>query len=74
MTEPPKVVSDNPDPKRLHPFCERCGWRKGGVDSWNGHACKCGWYEPPMRRIPDTEEEADEAADNGRNTGGKSYR
>jgi hypothetical protein len=30
--------------------------------------------EPPMRRIPDTEEEADEAADNGRNTGGKSYR
>lgn len=24
------------------PFCRRCGWRKGGVDSWDGAACKCG--------------------------------
>lgn len=28
----------------------------------------------PLRPIPQTEDEAAEAADNGRNTGGKSYR
>lgn len=33
----------------LHPFCNRCGWRKGGIDSWDGNRCKCGHYEPPMR-------------------------
>jgi hypothetical protein len=32
----------------LHPFCNVCGWRKGGVDSWNGRACKCGLSEPMM--------------------------
>jgi len=32
----------------LHPFCNECGWRKGGRDSWNGRACKCGFYEPPF--------------------------
>lgn len=26
----------------LHPMCNVCGWAKGGLDSWNGHACKCG--------------------------------
>lgn len=30
----------------LHPFCNTCGWRKGGIDSWDGRACKCGHYEP----------------------------
>ena len=30
------------------PFCKKCGWRKGGVDSWNGHACKCGLSERPL--------------------------
>lgn len=23
-------------------LCHRCNWRKGGVDSWDGAACKCG--------------------------------
>lgn len=32
----------------IHPFCNTCGWRKGGVDSWNGRACKCGHSEPPF--------------------------
>lgn len=32
----------------LHPFCNVCGWRKAGIDSWNGRACKCGHREPPM--------------------------
>lgn len=35
----------------LHPYCQTCGWRKGGADSWpsNGRgACKCGHWEPPM--------------------------
>ncbi len=34
--------------KPLHPFCNKCGWRKGGLDSWDGKACKCGHYEPPF--------------------------
>jgi hypothetical protein len=36
---------------RLRPFCRACGWRKGGPDSWNGKACKCGHSEPPMERV-----------------------
>lgn len=35
--------------KPKHPFCHVCGWRKGGVDSWDGRACKCGLSEPAMR-------------------------
>lgn len=34
--------------KVLHPFCNRCGWRKGGVDSWDGERCKCGHAAEPM--------------------------
>jgi hypothetical protein len=30
----------------LRPFCYACGWRKGGTDSWDGAACKCGYSEP----------------------------
>lgn len=26
----------------LTPMCNVCGWRKGGLDSWNGSTCKCG--------------------------------
>lgn len=36
---------------KLHPFCKECGWRKGGLDSWDGHACKCGHYEPPLKKL-----------------------
>lgn len=32
----------------LHPWCQDCGWRKGGPDSWDGDKCKCGHWEPPM--------------------------
>lgn len=39
----------------LQPFCQRCGWRKGGTDSWNGKACKCGLAEKPMNEIPITD-------------------
>ena len=39
--------------KPLHPFCRECGWRKGGLDSWNGHACKCGFYAEPMPDVAD---------------------
>lgn len=35
--------------KRLHPFCRKCGWRRGGVDSWDGRACKCGVSELPYQ-------------------------
>lgn len=34
----------------LHPYCNACGWRKGGPDSWNGQACKCGHFEPAIKR------------------------
>jgi hypothetical protein len=37
--------------KPLHPFCNACGWRKGGLDSWDGHRCKCGLYEPPIKMV-----------------------
>ena len=37
-----------PDMQSLRPFCFTCGWRKGGPDSWNGFACKCGVTEPPI--------------------------
>jgi hypothetical protein len=26
----------------LTPMCNACGWRKGGLDSWDGQSCKCG--------------------------------
>jgi hypothetical protein len=29
-------------------FCGRCGWRKGGLGSWNGRACKCGHSGTPQ--------------------------
>lgn len=35
--------------EKLHPFCNKCGWRKGGVDSWDGNRCKCGHAEPPIQ-------------------------
>lgn len=34
--------------KPLHPYCNKCGWRKGGIDSWNGRACKCGNSAAPF--------------------------
>lgn len=34
----------------LYPICGRCGWRKGGNDSWNGRACKCGHRAVPHTR------------------------
>jgi hypothetical protein len=33
----------------LFPYCQKCGWRKGGKDSWNGYACKCGHTAIPMK-------------------------
>lgn len=35
----------------LRPWCFDCGWRKGGVDSWNGVGCKCGHNEPPLQLV-----------------------
>jgi hypothetical protein len=32
----------------LRPLCEVCGWRKGGMGSWDGKGCKCGHSEPPI--------------------------
>lgn len=35
----------------LTPMCNTCGWRKGGLDSWNGRACKCGNASPTFRDL-----------------------
>lgn len=45
------LVTVNDDPKPLRPYCPTCGWRKGGPDSWDGVACKCGYQEPPILRV-----------------------
>lgn len=37
--------------KRLRPFCRICWWRKGGIDSWDGKACKCGFSAPPEAEL-----------------------
>lgn len=50
------IVSNNPDPKPMRPYCNKCGWRKGGPDSWNGVTCKCGHDEPVIRRVEDRDE------------------
>lgn len=38
-----------PQAVTLHPYCNVCGWRKGGIDSWDGKACKCGHFAEPLR-------------------------
>lgn len=38
-------------PKPVHPYCNACGWRKGGPDSWDGNRCKCGHWEPAIKLI-----------------------
>lgn len=45
------TVLVNDEPKPLRPYCQRCGWRKGGPDSWDGNACKCHFTEPPIERV-----------------------
>jgi hypothetical protein len=30
---------------KWHPMCTRCGWRMGGLDSWDGARCRCGKNE-----------------------------
>jgi len=37
-----RVALRSGTPTGHHPFCRVCSWRKGGPDSWNGSACKCG--------------------------------
>ncbi len=46
-----ELVSTNENPQIVHPYCKVCGWRKGGRDSWDGFACKCGHSEPAIRRV-----------------------
>lgn len=36
------------NPRSLTPMCNTCGWRMGGLDSWDGRACKCGNVASPM--------------------------
>lgn len=49
-----QIVASNADRKTFHPFCEICGWRKGGVDSWDGKSCKCKHAEPPQKAVDPT--------------------
>lgn len=43
-----ETVARTENPRRFMPFCQICGWRKGGPDSWNGVACKCGHQASPI--------------------------
>lgn len=45
------LVTKNDNPKPLRPYCNKCGWRKGGPDSWDGVSCKCGDNEPPIKNV-----------------------
>ena len=37
----------------VRPLCRVCGFAKGGLDSWDGQACKCGLTEPPIELVED---------------------
>ncbi len=43
------IAASADKPREFRPFCKDCGWRKGGVDSWDGKACKCGHTEQPIK-------------------------
>jgi hypothetical protein len=45
-----RVALQSGEPTGKHPFCRVCSWRKGGVDSWDGKACKCGLREEMYHR------------------------
>lgn len=47
----------------LHPYCNDCGWRQGGADSWDGVKCKCGKTAPSFKRLFDRLERHEERAD-----------
>jgi tRNA(Ile2) C34 agmatinyltransferase TiaS len=50
----------------LHPMCRDCGWRMGGLDSWDGARCKCRKSAPSFRKVLDVamyHEERAEAAE-----------
>jgi tRNA(Ile2) C34 agmatinyltransferase TiaS len=40
-----------PEQQALHPACSQCGWRMGGVDSWDGTRCKCGKTSLSFREL-----------------------
>ena len=48
-----QIVAQTDAPQPFRPWCKECGWRKGGVDSWNGVSCKCGFNEAPLCRVED---------------------
>jgi hypothetical protein len=50
VVAPPNGLMSESNQRPLHPYCNTCGWRKGGPDSWTGFACKCGHSEPLIRR------------------------
>lgn len=52
----------NGEPKALRPYCNNCGWRKGGPDSWDGVSCKCHFTEPPIEEVEDIRETNPHAA------------
>jgi hypothetical protein len=56
----------------MRPMCHVCGWRKGGLDSWDGVRCKCGHNAPTFREVftekadrHEAEAERLDALDNG---------
>lgn len=46
-----RVALQNGTPTRKRhkrPMCQTCGWRRGGVDSWDGVRCKCSLTALPL--------------------------
>jgi hypothetical protein len=42
-----RIALQNGSATNKRPFCRVCSWRKGGADSWDGRACKCGLSSLP---------------------------
>lgn len=52
MTAQTKHTAGRADPYPLYRWCHACGWAKGGKDSWNGRACKCGFtFSGPVKAV-----------------------
>ena len=51
MPPPDLLINLSEKELSLTPMCNICGWRKGGLDSWNGGACKCGNSSPTFRSL-----------------------
>jgi hypothetical protein len=61
---PPEMLRGLTDAQRvLRPYCQDCGWRRGGPDSWDGARCKCGVSSPTFSQLLALAEHHEERAE-----------